>query len=414
MYDDFVLLEDDRSAPARAPRLELGETAGRDEKWLRDILFQYPELLPVADIDPAYKGLTPLCTELRMGAGGTNRLDLAFINPDGKLVLVECKLWRNPEARRKVVAQILDYARVIQSWSYADLQRQVSAASNGKGQGNLPFELVRQQHPQLQERRFIDQTQLAMRAGRFLLIIVGDGIREDVDAMAQLINRNAASGFSFGLVEVALYDLEERGLLVQPRVIVKTKIIERTVVVVRDPKTNEIRSQGEEDKLHIGPVEELIISSTNEPGENPKQVAYKKWWNPVLEMNFDDPEQEPPQLFYPNNVRIALPWQNMWILLYRMNNGRTGVCTASRKNVGQPAMDELVLQRDAILAELPDDTQVLGSGSENDGTFFRTERKTSNFKSEDENREWLIQTANQYVNALRPRLNKLLENIARG
>ena len=49
--------------------------------------------------------LTPLCTELRTEAGA---LDIAFINQFGRLTLVECKLWRNPEARRKVVAQALD------------------------------------------------------------------------------------------------------------------------------------------------------------------------------------------------------------------------------------------------------------------------------------------------------------------
>ena len=28
-------------------------------------------------------------------------------------MLIECKLWRNPEARREVVGQILDYAKVL-------------------------------------------------------------------------------------------------------------------------------------------------------------------------------------------------------------------------------------------------------------------------------------------------------------
>ena len=36
---------------------------------------------------------------------------LLLITPDGNLVLVECKLWRNPQARREVLAQIIDYAK---------------------------------------------------------------------------------------------------------------------------------------------------------------------------------------------------------------------------------------------------------------------------------------------------------------
>ncbi|RIL08226.1 MAG: hypothetical protein DCC71_00310 [Proteobacteria bacterium] len=31
--------------------------------------------------------------------------DNLLVNPDGNLTLVECKLWRNPEARRSVIAQ---------------------------------------------------------------------------------------------------------------------------------------------------------------------------------------------------------------------------------------------------------------------------------------------------------------------
>ena len=73
-----------------------------------------------------------------------------------------------------------------------------------------------------------------MRSGRFLLVIAGDGIREDVSGIAELINRNASSAFSFALVEVALYGFEDSSLAIQPRVIAKTQIIERTVVVVRD------------------------------------------------------------------------------------------------------------------------------------------------------------------------------------
>lgn len=43
------------------------------------------------------------------------------MTPEGKLVLIECKLWRNPQARREVVAQALEYASLLRNWSYSDL-----------------------------------------------------------------------------------------------------------------------------------------------------------------------------------------------------------------------------------------------------------------------------------------------------
>jgi hypothetical protein len=401
MYGEFILLERDSGDAEKVERLAFGETAGRDEAWLRDTLFEHPEILPVGDIDASFGPLIPLCKELRTEAGP---LDIAFINRSGQLTLVECKLWRNPEARRKVVAQVLDYARAISSWSYADLQRQVSAATGEKG--NVPFNQVKQHDHQLEEQRFIDRTHAAIRAGRFLLIIAGDGIREDVDALAQLINRNAASGFSFGLVEVALYGLDEGGLLVQPRIVAKTKNIERTVVLVRDADSRELQHDEVEGNILTREPGESG-SKSNELGESPKQAEYRKWWKPVLEMTFDDPDQEPPQLFFPNNVRIALPWPKMWILLYCMANGRTGVCTAGQKRADQAAMQWLAAQQEEILAELPEGAEFTTFNNSDDLTL-RTERKAEEFENEQKIKEWLSQTANQYVNALRPRLDKLL------
>src|SRR5215207_1223792 len=217
MYGDFFLIDRPGEPVRRATKLPFGDTRGRNEAWLRDLLLAHPEVLPISDIDPSFGPLLPLCRELRTEAGP---LDLAFINPAGRLTLVECKLWRNPEGRRKVVAQVLDYARVIARWSYSDLQRQVSVATGR--QGNIPFETAQSMMPGLIEHHFTDAVTQTMRSGRFLLLIAGDGIREDVGALAELINRNAAAGFSFGLVEVALYDLGGGGLAVQPRVTART------------------------------------------------------------------------------------------------------------------------------------------------------------------------------------------------
>ncbi len=138
MFGDIFLIEREGDEPVRGERLAFGEISGRNESWLRDKLFDHPKLFPVKDIDPAYGPLTPLCKELRTEA---RPLDIAFINPFGRLTLVECKLWRKPLARREVVAQVLDYARAISRWSYSDLQRRVSAASGQAG--NSPLELVK-------------------------------------------------------------------------------------------------------------------------------------------------------------------------------------------------------------------------------------------------------------------------------
>ena len=97
---------------------------------------------PDAAIDAPYDSAVPVCRELSTPAG---YVDALYVNALGRLTLAEFKLWRNPQARREVIGQILDYAKEIVSWSYEDLQREVSRAL--KRPGNVLFDLVRASFP---------------------------------------------------------------------------------------------------------------------------------------------------------------------------------------------------------------------------------------------------------------------------
>ena len=97
------------------------------EGWLQNFIFTHHRTLPIDEVEPAFGPLIPVCRELRTKAGP---VDLLFINHNGLLTLVECKLWKNPEARREVVGQILDYAKELSQWSYTDLETAVGGARN--------------------------------------------------------------------------------------------------------------------------------------------------------------------------------------------------------------------------------------------------------------------------------------------
>ena len=98
-----------------------------DESWLQDLIMRHPSLLPVDQIEPAFNLLIPICRELPIQAGSLF-LDNLLVTPAGDLALVECKLWRNPQARREVVAQILDYANAMSTWNYQSLEDAIALA----------------------------------------------------------------------------------------------------------------------------------------------------------------------------------------------------------------------------------------------------------------------------------------------
>lgn len=109
-------------------RLELGrgdDGGRRREAFVQDLVHEHPTLIPMADIEPAFSPLISVCRELPTPAGF---LDNLWITPWGGLVLGECKLVRNPQARREVVAQALDYARALAGWSYDHLEQAVGTA----------------------------------------------------------------------------------------------------------------------------------------------------------------------------------------------------------------------------------------------------------------------------------------------
>ena len=402
MYGDVFLIERPGRPVSRARKVPLGDTRGRNEAWLQELLFSQPDILPVSNIDASFGPLLPLCRELRTEAGP---VDLAFINATGRLTLVQCKLWRNPEERRKVVAQILDYARAISQWSYSDLQRQVAIATGTRS--NNPFELAQAAYPSLVEHRFADAVVQTMRSGRLLLLVAGDGIREDVAALAELINRNAASAFAFGMVEVALYDLEDEGMAVQPRVIAKTHVFERNVVVIR---SGEGLLAGDVDEET--PDEDTSRNTDTSPArrrgadESTRHEQHRSWWQPIIDMRFDDPDQGRPKLHFPNNVRAPLPWPGTSITAFDTVD-RCGVFLSGRGAALLELSEKIEADLDEIVRELPNSTVVRRSDDARDFDLSLI-LPNSTFSDDDQKREWLQESLNAFVNVLRPRIKRLV------
>jgi hypothetical protein len=77
-----------------------------------------------------------MCRELPLefGFGRTGALDNFFVTPSGGLMLVEAKLWRNPKARRVVVAQAMEYAGSMFRLSFQELENAVVRARKAAGE----------------------------------------------------------------------------------------------------------------------------------------------------------------------------------------------------------------------------------------------------------------------------------------
>jgi len=203
------------------------------ESWLQRLIHDHPGCLPVHEIEPGFGELVSAGIEVPTKHGPIDNL---LMTPDGDIVLVEAKLWRNPEARREVVAQALDYASCLFEWTYEDLEAAVLKASFGASdRPKALFDLVAGSEDGPPEQAFVDAVNTNLAKGRVLILVVGDGIRSDAKRLGSLLQSHAGAHFTFALVELAVFRLGEDGeVVVCPRILAQTEMIYRGVVEVLD------------------------------------------------------------------------------------------------------------------------------------------------------------------------------------
>lgn len=226
---------------AKGPEPVSLEERKYDEAWLQELIERHPEILPVAEIDETYAPAYCIGREVPTAVGPA---DHVLASPTGRLTIVETKLWKNPQARREAVIQLIDYAKEVRKWTYDDLDRLVrtyTKHTGGKGKGL--FEAVSAE-AELDEADFVDAVSRNLRRGAFLLLVVGDGIRESVEDMAEVLSQTPQMLFTLALVELKVYEAHahpDLPRLVMPRVVMRTREVVRAVVRVEG--TGEARVQ---------------------------------------------------------------------------------------------------------------------------------------------------------------------------
>jgi hypothetical protein len=209
------------------------------EAWLQQLLHRHPDLLPIDEISTAWGPLVSLGQEIPLPVGFIDNL---YVSPAGEVTVGEAKLWRNPEARRKVVGQILDYAAALKAMSYDDLDQAVRAANAGDDRSIWQRVLDSDSPPSIDtEASFVDTVARNLAGARFLLLIVGDGIRSDLQGLADLLASHPTLGFHLELVEVRIYRVPgDDALLVVPNLVGRTDEVTRAVIEIRNPNAADV------------------------------------------------------------------------------------------------------------------------------------------------------------------------------
>jgi len=98
------------------------------------------------------------------------------------------------------------------------------------GAPNRIYDLFTEQPEALEEPDFIDAVSNNLKRGRMLVMVLGDGIRTETEALTGLLQSHAGAHFTFALVELATWKTPTGAILAVPDVLSKTVMIERGVV----------------------------------------------------------------------------------------------------------------------------------------------------------------------------------------
>jgi hypothetical protein len=242
-------------------RIKIGGKDGKhNEQWLQQIVHRHPTCLPMDQIEPGFSTLHPICMELPVPSGFVDNL---LMTAEGDIVIVEAKLWGNPQARREVVAQALEYANNLFGMDYAAFEQAVLKADHdGRGKPTSLYGMFGDADT-LDEPAFVDAVTMNLCNGRIVVLIAGDGIRTDAEALVSSLQSHGGFHFTFALVELAVFagqNIDE--YIVAPRTIAQTVMIERGIVRVQDDRVSVTSVQGE--GVSVAPKSHERMSITSE------------------------------------------------------------------------------------------------------------------------------------------------------
>lgn len=176
-----------KGTPAPAHEVRTAAQLGIKEDWFQNAIAATPRLVIEPCTEAGLTDETWWCwgREVETEVGP---IDVLLVSESGRIGIVETKLAYNPEGRRKVVAQVLDYAAHLAGVGVA----QLPALPAGAGL-----------NPEQVERR--------IEEGDFLLIIAGDTLDSRAVKLSQaFLAQHMLSRWDLALVEISIFEENPR------------------------------------------------------------------------------------------------------------------------------------------------------------------------------------------------------------
>lgn len=230
-----------------------------NEAFLENVIINDISILNIENRDTGIYGPYKIFTQIVIDSpqGRKNRTDIVIFSASGHVIIVEVKLYKNPELRdRRVISQIVDYASCFTNIKENDLIK-IFGSNHETWE-----ECIQEYFPDEEEagdlaRKIYER----LLSGEVTLIIACDkapiGLTETIEGIV----KQSAFAFKLQLIEIVPYRNDSnKDIVFFPNVRLETEIVSRSVVKV-------IYSEGEPK-----PGVEIIIDGLDKIDDNINNV----------------------------------------------------------------------------------------------------------------------------------------------
>jgi hypothetical protein len=178
------------------------------ETELQELLAESPEVISMDEIRPGSGPLVAVVREFSLPVG---YIDILAFTARGDIAIIECKLEKNPQAKREVIGQILDYSAHLWGMSYEDLDQKIQSMKNCS-----LVDLVREHAGEgdWNEEEFRANVQSVLDQGNFILTIAVNEINDELHRIIRYVNSAGEPAFSFAALEMKRFNKSKVEMLI--------------------------------------------------------------------------------------------------------------------------------------------------------------------------------------------------------
>lgn len=203
-----------------------------EEMEMQELVKDNPDIIPLSDLG---EDIPPLLVVGRESSLPNGAPDLICVDENGLVTVVECKLAKNPEVKRKVVGQILGYGAYLWKYSYEEFDQSIARTYFNGERCHDPslrgktlveamaafrefHEVEAQEGAELEiaqwtEEDFRSDVATNLARGRIRLLVVVDKINPELRRIVEFVNECTGSNFEMLCAELKYFEKDKHRII---------------------------------------------------------------------------------------------------------------------------------------------------------------------------------------------------------